>query len=407
MHAQATHQGEDPETHRCRIDVGRQRDKEKRQGTRRRESHPAQGEEQSHDWKEGERLGEAKNPGPPPTSTNSNNYPPWSHTPGARYKAVQARARWCGIRAVQRTFFKPKPMTRQFIGTPGNDGRFGAKDLRPGWLARSQPESLQRARGATSGVHVDHQRDVFRHVVKPARASSRGQPCWFGSQCKYPFCPFGHPNQAADCWFGLDCRYPYCPFRHPEGVEGPAQAVWGGRGRPQTRVGSAWEPHRGQKAAPRMGGEWKGGSQKGKGKGGQRKGREGKGKGRMDPWVCGGGSMYPVYGEPATHGAHWERERPSGVRAHRTGPVHVCNHTPATPSTILKGRGKGKGTRKGKGKGKGGTDGGFAARTQRQQGQRRSSAPGQGKRCPSAMKGGVGAPTHSAGPPGVGSDFFG
>ena len=39
-------------------------------------------EEYSHDWMEGERIGEAKNPGPPVYGYHYNNNPPWYHDPG-------------------------------------------------------------------------------------------------------------------------------------------------------------------------------------------------------------------------------------------------------------------------------------------------------------------------------------
>ena len=234
------------QTHWYQSEVEEQRDRERRQSTRKREnpeSAPAQGDDPeatSHNWKEGERLGEAKNPGPPAYAHPHAN-PPWSHTPGARRNHVQARDGRCGVRAVPCTNPKTNTMNNQPIGTPGNDGRSGVKDLHPGWHARSQPESCKRARGATSGVHVDHQRGVCRHAVNQAQTNTSGKPCWFGSRCKYLYCRFWHPTQVAECWFGWKCRNPHCPFGHPKRVVvGP---TWGGRGRPQTASRDVWEPH--------------------------------------------------------------------------------------------------------------------------------------------------------------------
>ena len=58
-------------------------------------------------------------------------------------------------------------MINHLIGTPGNDARPSAEDLRPGWFAGSQPESLHRARAGSSGVRADQQRGVHGHAVNP------------------------------------------------------------------------------------------------------------------------------------------------------------------------------------------------------------------------------------------------
>ena len=48
-------------------------------------------EEEAHDWKEGERIGEAKQPGPPKGGKPTTQTPPWNHTPGLRQQQAQAQ----------------------------------------------------------------------------------------------------------------------------------------------------------------------------------------------------------------------------------------------------------------------------------------------------------------------------
>ena len=221
-------------------------------------------EEDSHDWKEGERVGEAKNPGPP-NYNYTNNYPPWSHVPGMSNKQFQARDRWRGTWAVPTHKLQYQTtMNNRSIGMPSNDGWSGAKDLRPRWLARSQPESLQRARGVSSRVHIDHQCGVDRHAVNPVRDT---KVCWFGDRCHNPFCLYRHPNQHQICRFGMQCKRLWCQFLHiksatgkpkgnllpqprpmprqwsrPQGKgervgQGQGRSGWGGRGKPHNVQG--------------------------------------------------------------------------------------------------------------------------------------------------------------------------
>ena len=119
-------------------------------------------ESRGHNWKEGERIGEAKNPGPNGRNRSRN------RAPRVRPSQAEMPARRHGARAASQALVNTVNMNNQPIGTPGNDGQFGAKDLRPGWRAGSQPESQQPTRGGPAGVHADHQRGVRRHAVNPA-----------------------------------------------------------------------------------------------------------------------------------------------------------------------------------------------------------------------------------------------
>ena len=67
-----------------------------------------------------------------------------------------------------RTSKAPMSSPVQHIGTPGNDGRSGAEDLRPIWPVGSQPESHQPSRGGSSGVYIDRQCSVCHHAVNLA-----------------------------------------------------------------------------------------------------------------------------------------------------------------------------------------------------------------------------------------------
>ena len=246
------------------------------------------GEAVSHDWKEGERLGEASNPGPPTASGGK--------TKGGKHNSSSSSS-------------QTNHMIKKPIGTPGNDGQPSAEDLRPGWLARSQPESLHRARRGYPGVHVDHRRGVDRHAVKQRESGAahgwylgtrvgeaqnpgpkgrrkgaqektgRGKPRSYAEVVRHagskgvtprPVAPVnvggkgprafgkGYPQAKAmdsharqrvatgitghgrgwprvtakPCWFGLRCKYAHCPYAHST-----PQA-------PQNHF--SWDPHQGK-----------------------------------------------------------------------------------------------------------------------------------------------------------------
>jgi hypothetical protein len=116
----------------------------------------------SHNWKEGERIGEAKQPGPNGHNLSGNRAPRVSRT------HAQASTGGPGPRGAPQAPNIPILMNNRPIGTPGNDGQPGAKDLRPRGPAGSPPESQHRARSRTPGVRADHQRGVGRHAVNPA-----------------------------------------------------------------------------------------------------------------------------------------------------------------------------------------------------------------------------------------------
>jgi hypothetical protein len=124
-------------------------------------------EETSHNWEEGARIGEAENPGPrsrpvaPSASCRQDGTTLPTKTPGREIIG----GRLTTLTLSSSASSQHQPMSFQPIGTPGNDGQSSAEDLRPGWLARSQPESLHRARRGYPGVHADHQCGVCRHTV--------------------------------------------------------------------------------------------------------------------------------------------------------------------------------------------------------------------------------------------------
>ena len=192
-------------------------------------------EEEAHNWKEGERIGEAKQPGPPKGAKTATQTPPWNHTPGLRQQQAQAQARWCGTRAVPKDageFAKgmypgPKPssagdgpdprrntgcnrasvaMNNFYTSRAGTaqhnqgQGRYGAKECRFG-------ENCRGKNGKCPFVH-------------PAEESK--QMCKFGAGCNRQDgrCPYQHPQDETKrwCWYGLRCqrRERGCIFRHPQ-----------------------------------------------------------------------------------------------------------------------------------------------------------------------------------------------
>ena len=158
-------------------------------------------EEVSHNWEEGTRFGEAANPGPDPNRIHGLAGP---HTharthgkPNTNHKAIwgkghQARGS-CGPRRRRQERFTPglggmvqpamplgaphrkapHPVTPPTKATPGNVGLPGAEDLRPGWPAGSQPNTLQPTGGGTPGVLANHWQGVSRHAVNPGRPAER------------------------------------------------------------------------------------------------------------------------------------------------------------------------------------------------------------------------------------------
>ena len=140
---------------------------------------PAHLERNSHNWMEGERIGEAANPRPQDRNRSGN------RAPGVSRQHAQVSTARHGVRGAPQPDRNLNDMNNRTIGTLGNDGRSGAEDLRPRWRAGSQPESRQPSRSGSSGVHVDQQRDVRRHVVQPAPQPLRG-PAALGQGAVHP-----------------------------------------------------------------------------------------------------------------------------------------------------------------------------------------------------------------------------
>eukprot|EP00667_Euglena_gracilis_P000109 EG_transcript_109 len=144
------------------------------------------GEPTSHDWQEGQRIGEAKQPGPeeegsaadPPEgqagSPKNHPRPAWGGSPGVPADHRQGVSR----HAVNRDPNKTEPtrtMTQKITGMPGNDGLPGAEDLCPGWQAGRQPKNPQPTWGGSPGVPANHWQGVARHAVK--RDEGAEEPC--------------------------------------------------------------------------------------------------------------------------------------------------------------------------------------------------------------------------------------
>ena len=129
----------------------------------------ATAEAESHDWKEGERLGEAQNPGPP-THRHSmlhRNQPSWNHAPGQSNTLEQVPAGWRDTWAVPQApageFAKgnnPGPKTSS--AGVGPDPRRNA-----GWTKTYTAMNRNMSRAGTA-----------QHTT----VSGRGV-CWYGSQC--------------------------------------------------------------------------------------------------------------------------------------------------------------------------------------------------------------------------------
>ena len=192
-------------------------------------------QEESHDWKEGECLGQAKNPGPPYYFYT----PPWIHAPGLRPNFAQAQAGWCGTRAV--------------LQVPAGEY---AKGICPG------PKPSSAGVGPVPHRNTGcNEQSVNMKIDHKSRAET----------VQHTHTHTTHKNRKM-CWHGLHCwgKGWQCPFQHPEwtliheGVRNagsgqggqPTQNAWGGKGKQGTAH---------QQVSSGKGSGWDGGWERGKG----------------------------------------------------------------------------------------------------------------------------------------------
>jgi hypothetical protein len=180
-------------------------------------------EEESHDWKEGERMGEAQNPGP---SVGRAKGGPWGQERRKPGQAPQAQQAWGGSRPHQT---RQKPVKRTY--------REDAK----GWTT---VRGTAKSTSTRSSTHTPRRGSL--------RESTTGslimRPPVGGNHTK-PLNPnFNNSNSMGACWFGQGCKYAFCPYQHPASWWGNKQrvqpmpaaggnAAWGGRGRPSGEPG--------------------------------------------------------------------------------------------------------------------------------------------------------------------------
>ena len=169
------------------------------------ESEGEEMEEDPHDWKEGERMGEAKNPGPP-----ANYNPPWTHAPGLRQEQAQAQARWHGTRAV------PNAPAGEY-----------AKGMYPGPNPSSagvgpDPRRNTGCNYSSTNMSTNYmsRAGTAQHTQGQVRYTT-GRWCKYGVHCygKQGRCPFQHPQEMhKQCRYGMGCRKRFhgCPFLHTE-----------------------------------------------------------------------------------------------------------------------------------------------------------------------------------------------
>ena len=240
----------------------------------------SQQEEETHDWKEGARIGEADHPGPPKNKQpkgglqGTRTVPETCNRPWGQKKqqprfappAYQARgvgwphqkqpqpgtsATNFSVASGQRWRTGTTPTTRPpnnaACGVTRYDGRTGLNQLPPKGM---QTQNYQKNTNPNPQTHT--------HMPNPLAL-----PCQYGMLCwwKDLYCPYQHPqkNQPENgwnnvgskvrCWFGAQCQYAFCPYEHP----------WRGGDRTQQRLGPGgadhfWDPHLGGKGnvmAPR------------------------------------------------------------------------------------------------------------------------------------------------------------
>ena len=249
-------------------DHGKKKEKEHRQQDGDDMDIEKENEEAAHDWKEGERIGEAKHPGPPKWANN----PPWNHTPGLSTNQAQGQARWCGTRAVP-TALAGESAKGMYPGPKPSSAGVGPDPRRnTGCNNSSQAMSNNPTSRAGTAQHTQGQgrygtpkacrygvecrgrngQCPFLHPVEgtkmwckfgaQCRKKDKGCPrkhpthgeqgwCWYGLQCRRREngCPYQHPEERQQaCRHGTRCKYKdmNCPFQHPQLEQGQSQSYW-------------------------------------------------------------------------------------------------------------------------------------------------------------------------------------
>ena len=202
----------------------------KQQQSQSRESPVQMEEDESHDWKEGERMGEAKQPGPP-TQQRWGGVRPWGQERRQPGHAPQAQQAWGSSQPHQK--WQQPATNRQsrdaegwttVRGTATTSTRTSSYPPRKRTQYDSHPSSMPRppVGGNTEQQHI------YTHPYSKV--------CWYGSSCRRGNCPYWHPTMdlvpdSKPCWYGSNCRRDNCPYWHPiKGMGQSSKACWYGSG---------------------------------------------------------------------------------------------------------------------------------------------------------------------------------
>ena len=199
-------------------------------------------EEESHDWKEGARLGEADHPGP---SLQHPSLPQWAQ-PSMAVPAASPSRPWGHER--RKLGLAPPAYQARGVGWPhqkqpplGTSKKQNSVSSGQRWYTGSTPTHpstnvacrVTRHDGSHSLTQLPPRSMQSQHA-QPHTHANRVQrwavPCKFGLRCfwKDRFCPFQHPSpmaqaqggdwaqvqRAVRCWFGNGCTNAFCPFEH-------------------------------------------------------------------------------------------------------------------------------------------------------------------------------------------------
>ena len=354
-------------------------------------------EEKSHDWKEGARLGEADHPGPhqhtllpqwaqpwvPTTRAVPAAAPtrPWGHKrrkPGLASQAYQAR----GVGRPHQKQPLPGMHNKQNSVSSGQRWYTGPTSTHSTTNVACR---VTRHEGPPSLNKLPTRRMQPQHAptnTHPNRIQKQAVPCRFGMHCfwKDRFCPYQHPTPMAQaqggvwarahrpvrCWFGNRCTHAFCPFEHSGWIARKvSQGVNTNR--------RDWDPHHAGRGSREEGIQDQN----------QFKVLQGRTKVQR--------SMAAVYsGEPVPQGtvhlrntepkfSHFSQREKAAIGASTSGRPFSRRTlgAEAGPSSRWQGGG-GRGER-----------GAWKRWESRDTGQRRNTAPGQGRPSHSATKGGV------------------
>ena len=213
----------------------RQKARESKQHTREKEPPTGGGEEESHNWKEGERMGEAKQPGPPWQRERrwqgAGGRCPWGQERRQPGHALQAQQAWGGGQPHQKW---QQPATNRFSkdaegwttvrGTATTSTRTPSHPPRKRTQYDSHPSSISRSPVGGIATNVQH---THTHTYSKA--------CWYGTRCCRGDCPYWHPTndtgpKTKECWYANWCRRENCPYWHPDRSREPNnKACWYGK----------------------------------------------------------------------------------------------------------------------------------------------------------------------------------